>query len=308
MFMKKIAVFYYSQSGQTLDAIKNILKYEGSPAGKEQSGFTLAIKEIVPVSPYPFPWNSYEFFDSFPETRLCLPPSGIRPINLSDIQDAALVVIAGQSWFLSPSLPLQSFFEDNDIKQYLCGRDVVFINACRNMWLMTSQYIKDYMKRVNANLVGHIVLQDRHPNLISAVTVVKWLTHGKKDVSFFLPKAGVSNEDLAKAQRFGQIIYDSLDTNNTMHLQPLLLAAGAIDHKASVLYLEKIGHRMFGAWARFIMKKGGFRNPRRKRRVYAFYVYLIFALFFVSPFAQLLFKITSPWRNTDRTKEIDCGI
>ena len=281
----KTAVFYYSQSGQALSVAQSICQ------PLEQGG-SVVYKEIVPQQGYPFPWNKYEFFDSFPETRLGLPPSGILPLDFSDIEDADVVLLVGQSWFLSPSLPIQSFLADEQVRSYLKGRNVVFVNACRNMWLMTAHKIKATMQEIEARLVGHIVLQDDAPNLVSALTIVRWLMYGEKQPKWLLPAAGVSEADIKGASRFGEIILQA-GGNDYDHLQEKLLEAGAINYKPSVLFLEKAGHRMFGLWARFVRKKGGFRDPHRRTRVNLFFCYLLIVLFVVSPFAQLLYKIYS---------------
>ena len=147
----KIAVFYYTQSGQALNVARSICS--------KMNDVSVVYKEIVPLTTYPFPWSKNAFFDAFPETRLGIPPSGIVPMDFSDVEDAGLVLVVGQSWFLSPSLPLQSFFTDEQVKQYLSGRKVVFVNACRNMWLMTSRKVKAYLSDAHAKMVGQIVLQ-----------------------------------------------------------------------------------------------------------------------------------------------------
>ncbi len=304
----KIAVFVYSQSGQAYDVAKSIF------CEAQEGDLEVVFKTIVPEQDYPFPWDKYTFFDTFPETRLGIPPSGIKPIDTSDIEDADIVGIVGQSWFLSPSLPLQSFFADQQIKGYLKGRKIVFVNVCRNMWLMTAKWVKNYLSEIDAKLVGHIVLQDEAPNLISAATIVRWLINGKKEGNAFLPSAGISPKDISEARKFGVIIRDFCEAQTTdfrprrksdktlsislspvaTDLQSKLLSAGAIHYKPSILHIEKIGHRMFGLWAKFIRKKGGFRAPQRRNRVYLFYAYLVFVLFFISPFVQLLFYLTYP--------------
>ena len=304
----KIALFYYSQSGQAYRVARNIFDVIGLPESKTENENEVIYKEIIPENDYPFPWPKYLFFDTFPETRLSLPPSGIKPFDFSDIDDADLIVIVGQSWFLSPSLPLQSFFYNQQIKDYLNGRNVLFINVCRNMWLMTAHWIKSYLKEVHATLVGHIVLQDNRPNLISAATIVRWLIQGKKDGSLILPSAGVSQNDIIGASKFGQIIRETIISGNYKHLQTGLLSAGAINYKPSIIYIEQIGHQMFGIWAHFIRKKGGFRDPHRQLRVRFFYIYLIIVLFVLSPFAQLLFYLTYPFRHVSRDKKENCSV
>jgi len=295
----KVAVFYYTQSGQALSAAESICRSMGAD---------VVYLPIVPLQSYPFPWNKDEFFDTFPETRLGLPPSGIQPVDFTAVMDADLVVVVGQSWFLSPSLPLQSFFGDRGVKEYLRGRDVVFVNVCRNMWLMTSQRVKELLKETGARLVGQIVMQDNVPNLVSALTIVRWLLYGKKEKSWLLPQAGVADEDMAAASRFGEVIRQSWTAQDLGHLQARLLSAGAINYKPSVLFLEKAGYRMFGIWARFVRRKGGFRDPRRHLRVNLFFYYLLTVLFLVSPFAQLFFGITYPLHGVGRQKETDCNL
>ena len=297
-----IVVFYYTQSGQALEIAKRICQ------PLEAAGHEVAWRQIIPLQEYPFPWNKYEFFDSFPEARLGMPPSGIQPIDFSGIEDAELVMIVGQSWFLSPSLPLQSFMEDKQVQAYLQGKNVVFVNACRNMWLMTSKMVKAYCHEIKARQVGQIVLQDTAPNLISALTIVRWLLYGKKQRSGLLPAAGVRKTDIEDASRFGDILKTACEQNNFQHLQAQFLAAGAIDYKPSILFLEKAGHRMFGHWAKFIRKRGGFRDPRRRKRVNLFFIYLLVVLFVVSPFAQLFFYLTYPLQRVGKHRREDCNL
>ena len=302
----KTAIFYYSQSGQALDVAKSI----ATPMA------TVVYKKIVPQEQYPFPWPKDIFYDTFPETRLGLPPSGIEPIDFSDIEDADMVIVVGQSWFLSPSLPMQSFFTDPQVKAFLNGRPVAFVNACRNMWLMTSRKVKAYLSDAGARFVGHIVLQDEAPNLIGVVTIIRWLVYGKKEPTRFLPPAGIADEDIKNASRFGEIIertcaepVESTTAQGRLSsLQDRLLEAGAIHYRPSVLFVEKIGHRMFGLWANFIRKKGGWRDPRRRCRLKMFEIYLMTALFVVSPFGLLFFYLTYPLHHIARDRELDIRV
>jgi hypothetical protein len=162
------------------------------------------------------------------------------------------------------------------------------------MWLMTGRKVKAYLRDIQAHLVGHIVLQDRHPNLVSALTIVRWLMYGKKDHLFLLPSAGISDADISDCSKYGGIILDGISDGGFSQLQDRLLASGAIDYKPSILFLEKAGHRMFGFWAKFIRRKGGFRDKRRRLRVECFFYYLLFVLFLISPLGQLFFYLTYP--------------
>lgn len=303
ILLMKIAVFYYSQTGQALKAAHCIFSSISS------NGIdSIIYKAIEPIQYYPFPWSSYEFFDTFPETRMGFPPSGIKEIDFSDVKDADVVAIVGQSWFLSPSLPLQSFFADSQVCNYLYGRDVIFVNVCRNMWLMTIRWLKNYFQEIGAQLIGHIVLQDKEPNLVSAATVIRWLMYGKKESEGYLPNAGISEKDLKEAKRFGIVIKDAIDKGEQKLLQERLLNIGAINYKPSIMHIEQIGHRIFGYWANYIRKKGGFRDECRATRVKMFYYYLVFVLFLVSPIVQLFFYATYPFQKVKKKKISDCSV
>ena len=173
---------------------------------------------------------------------------------------------------------------------------------------MTSKMVKAYCHEIKARQVGQIVLQDTAPNLISALTIVRWLLYGKKQRSGLLPAAGVRKTDIEDASRFGDILKTACEQNNFQHLQAQFLAAGAIDYKPSILFLEKAGHRMFGHWAKFIRKRGGFRDPRRRTRVNLFFIYLLVVLFVVSPFAQLFFYLTYPLQRVGKHRREDCNL
>ena len=140
----KTVVFYYTQSGQALSAARQV-------CNPLEAGGTVVYKQIVPLQTYPFPWSLDEFFGVFPETRLGQPPSGILPIDFTDVEDADLVIVVGQSWFLSPSLPLQSFFTDRAVMNYLSDErftdPALYINSfffnSKGRKAFTKQFVED---------------------------------------------------------------------------------------------------------------------------------------------------------------------
>jgi hypothetical protein len=288
--MKKIAVFYYTQSGQALEVIKNVCK------PFEEAGDKIIYKEILPEKPFPFPWTCMEFFEVFPETRLSIPVSEIKTIDLSDIEDADLVMISNSPWYLSPSQPMLAFFQNEKIKSYLKGKNIVNVSVCRNMWVMAQRKIRKYIYETGGNYVGNIVLQDQAPNLISVLTIVRWLFYNKKEAGRVLPAAGVSDKDLESASRFGIIIRQIMENGEWSDLQNKLMQADAIKYKPGVIFVERAGHRIFEVWANFIHKKGGYQNPKRKFRVLLFCIYLFFVLYVASPFGLAVYYLTYPFR------------
>ena len=49
------------------------------------------------------------------------------------------------------------------------------------MWIMAQEKMKKKLKSLNANLVGNIVLADRHINHVSVITIAQWMFSGKKE-------------------------------------------------------------------------------------------------------------------------------
>jgi hypothetical protein len=291
----KIALFYYTQTGQALAIANKVCE------PLSQAGCKVVRKAIVPEEPYPFPWSAMDFFQVFPESRLGI-PCRLKPIDLSDVADADLVMIAGQSWYLSWSVPVHAFFQSEEIKQYLKGRTVIVTMGCRNMWVMTQRRTRAYIRQAGGCYAGFISLQDKAPNLVSVITVIRWLFHNKKKATRLLPAAGVSPEDMNRAPVFGQIILEALERDDFSTLQADLMKEKAVIFLPTVYFIEKNGYRLWGQWAGFILKKGPYKDPKRIPCLRLFCVYLFFVLYAVSPFGMLFFFLTYPLRRASLRK------
>jgi hypothetical protein len=285
----KIAIFYYTQTGQALAIVQKVCE------PLVAAGLQVIYKEIVPEEPYPFPWSSQSFFQAFPESRLGVPCS-LKAIDLSDVQDADLVVVAGQSWYLSHSIPLHGFFQSEEIRNYLKGRKIVTVDGCRNMWVMKQLKSREYISEIGADYIGSIVLQDKAPNLVSVITIIRWLFQNKKESTRLLPAAGVSPEDLQGATCFGDILLDTLRHNTFDTLQERLMEKNALTFLPSIYFIEKNGFKLWGQWARLVLKKGPYNSPNREPILRLFKVYLFFVLYVISPFGLLFFYLTYPFR------------
>jgi len=285
----KVAVFYYTQTGQALAIVQKVCE------PLVAAGLQVVYKEIIPEEPFTFPWTSHSFFQVFPESRLAI-PCRLKAFDLSDIQDADLVIVAGQSWYLSHSIPLHGFFQSDEIKSYLKGRKIVTVDGCRNMWIMKQLKTREYIYNIGAEYVGAIVLQDRAPNLVSVITIIRWLFHNKREATRLLPAAGVSSEDIRQATRFGDILLDTLNEQSFNTLQHRLMEKEALIFLPTVYFIETNGYKLWGNWARIVLKKGPYNSPRREPLLRLFKYYLFFVLYVVSPFGLLFFYLTYPFR------------
>jgi hypothetical protein len=279
----RILVLYYSQTGQLRNIIDNILL-------DIQDKIDVSYALIEPVKPYPFPWNPNVFFDTMPETVLHTPPP-VKPLA-EEIVNAEydLVIFGHQTWFLNPSQPITAFLQSPSAK-ILQGKNVITVIGARNMWLHSQEKVKEQLLKQNANLVGNIALVDNTTNIISTLTIIRWLIKGRKEATGMMPAAGVQDRDIQKAQRYGMPIYRHLTENKLESLHSELLMMGAVQIKPGLVLLEQTGIRNFRKWSKYIAAKGGPGAPERQGRVKQFKRLLLLAIFVLSPLTSLIAKI-----------------
>jgi len=296
---KKILVVFYTQTGQMREIVDSIT----GPLSENEE-INIVFEELKPKPAFPFPWTSDEFFQAMPESVLAI-PCALEPLSVNGQEDLDLIIIAWQPWFLSPSIPIHAFFQLATAKKLLAGKPVVTIIGSRNMWVMAQERIKVYLLTLQARLIGNIVLYDKAPNLLSVISIIRWMFTGEKGRFLkIIPPAGVSESDILEASRFGRIIMDLLVKDEPDRLQPALVAAGAVDVLPGLVMLEKRGILFFRLWASFIRKKGSYGDPGRLKRVSLFKYYLLTVLYLVSPFATMLYYLIKPFRSKAIKKQI----
>jgi len=201
------------------------------------------------------------------------------------------VILGYQVWYLSPSIPFNSFLQSEAGKQLLQGKPVVTISGTRNMWVMAHQKVKKLLTECGAHLVGNIALTDRHHNHISVITIVQWLFSGDKNKRYLglFPKAGVADKDIQGASVYGTLIAPHLQTGDYTGLQQEIVAHGGVHYKRFLLSAEKKGNRLFGIWAKMI-----YGSKKRKFLLKCFRIYLYIAIWVLMPIVWLLYWLTYP--------------
>ena len=225
--MKRVLVVYYTQSGQLKEIIDSVL----SPLTE----VTIDFLPIDTTEPFPFPWTGEAFFGAFPESYLQI-PQPLKPFHLAHT-DYDLVILGYQVWYLSPSIPFNSFLQSEAGKQLLQGKPVITVSGTRNMWVMAQQKVKKLLTDCGARLVGNIALTDRHHNHISVITIVQWLFSGNKNKRYLgvFPKAGVADKDIQGASVYGTLIAPHLQTGDYTGLQQAIVAYGGVHYKRFLL-------------------------------------------------------------------------
>ena len=173
--MQQILVVFYSQSGQLKDIVNQFV------APFQSLGIGVDFYSIETEESFPFPWTDEAFFGAFPESFLQI-PQPIKPIKQEFLEkEYSLVILAYQVWFLSPSIPINSFLKSTFAKDLLYNKPVITLSGTLNMWISSQEKIKLLLLENKAHLVGNVALTDKHANHISVLTIVHWLFTGRKD-------------------------------------------------------------------------------------------------------------------------------
>lgn len=268
---KKILVLYYSQTGQLSD----ILNSYTEPLIK--AGNSVEFVRVHPQTEYSFPWSGKSFFAVMPDSihRITTP---LKPFELKETK-YDLIIFGYQAWFLSPSIPANSLLQDPRVRAVMKDTPVITITGARNMWISALEKIKVTFKEIGAKHAGNIVLVDKHHNLISFITIFRWMFKDKKEQAGSIwPASGVSKADIEHTKVFGEITNKHLQNGEWSNLQNELFANKAVIVKYNLMYTESKAVRLFGIWGNLIVKRKN-RDPW----LVAFKYYIIIALFIAAP-------------------------
>ena len=248
---------------------------------------------LKPVQAYPFPWSLFSFLDAFPES-VRLDPAPIDPLTVDASESFDLIVLAYQVWYLSPSPPVTAFLTSIEGRKLLSGKPVVTVVACRNMWMMAQETVKRLLHEAGAHLRDNIAFVDRANVLATLITTPRWLLTGRRDRFFGLPRAGLTDEDIAGAARFGHALAEALAEDKEKICAPMLTGLRAADADPAMIMSERAGHRAFRIWSGIIRRFGKPGQWQRRPALAVFVVYLIVMIVTVVPLSMILRRMLAP--------------
>lgn len=294
----KVLVLYYSQTGQLAEIVRKSL----GPL-LDEPNVEVDLCKVETEHQFPFPWTRLDFFNAFPESVYGT-PFKLRPLEVDASNDYDLIILAYTVWYLNPSIPISSLLQHEDAQRIFKGKKVITLLGSRNMWVLAQERVKRHLKELGSELIGNIVLIDRNKNLVSIITIVRWMFYGKKNAFWGFPRAGIIQEDIDSSNRFGETILDRIKKNDLSDMQEELNSKGAVDINPSLLILEKRATKLFGMYAGFLSKKGGFYDKERLGRVSLLSYALPVGAFILSPITT----ISSFLISVIKKKEIDSEI
>lgn len=285
--MARILVIYYTQTGQLRRVVQSMLSPLAACAEVE-----LVWHEIAPQPAYPFPWPFLAFLDAFPES-VYLDPPAVAAAAFDPDARYDLVILAYQVWFLAPSLPVTGFLH-SPAARVLRGRRVISVVACRNMWITAHDTMTRQLQTLGAQLIDNVVLTDNGPLWSTFITTPWWLLTGNQGPLLkLLPRAGVSERDIARASRFGHALAAALPQISAGAPGPFLSGLQAVRVNPLTMLGERFGHRSFRLWGRLVRLTGGPGQWTRKPILLLYVVFLAGAITVVLPVTMTLAAIAS---------------
>jgi hypothetical protein len=289
--MKKVLIVSWSQTGQ----LSNVVKAVAEPL-LTAPDIEVLFETLCPVTPYKFPWSFLHFFNTFPET-VYEEPQPIQPLQVSADESFDLIILAYQVWFLSPSQPMMAFLKTAEAARLLKDKPVITLIACRNMWLMAQEVMKEKLSALGAILIDNAALVDRAHPAATFISTPMWMLTGKRGpfLSGLIPAAGIPPENIAAAKRFGAAIAQQLPQREQVSDEPMLGNLQAVAVNEHLIASEKIAKRSFMIWGKLLRTIGAPSSPLRRVVLCLYIVFLVLMILTVVPVSALIKRLLSPF-------------
>ncbi|HUS25191.1 MAG TPA: dialkylresorcinol condensing enzyme [Candidatus Binatia bacterium] len=283
--MKRILVVLYSQTGQ----LERVARAIAAPL--HEAGHTVDWLRLESQPPYPFPWTFWSFLDAFPESVRLTPPP-LRSWSVAARYD--LVLLCWTPWFLSPAPPVAAFLQSEAGRAVLRDTPVVTVTAARNMWVLAQEDVKRMLAGAGARHSDHVALTDPGHTLVTVVTTPAWMLTGRRDAVASLPRAGLTDAQVAGSVRFGRALAAAFADGSLDGQRPVLTGLGAAQVDPALVMSEKIGRRSFRVWSKIVSAAGG-PGARTRRPVLAVYVaFLVLMIITVVPVSLAIRTLLKP--------------
>jgi len=294
--MKKVLVLYYSQSGQLEEVVKHFI------SKLPDVDIKVDLKKIEPKNKFAYPWAFYDFFDEFPESVYL---DGCEVYPIKDIEDDYDLIILGYTvWFLSPSLPVTGFLKSEQAREIFKNKPVITLIACRDMWVMAQEKMKMLLRDLDAKLVDNVVLTDQGKSIYTFFTTPRWLLTGKKDKFLFFPPAGIAQEEIIAAERFGERLNQALKADAEKSKLPMLKGLNAVNVNGKLIATEKIATRSFMVWGKLIKFSGPKYSFGRKITITVYSIFLLMLVLTIVPLNILIRKVLYPFQK-DKIRSLE---
>jgi hypothetical protein len=162
------------------------------------------------------------------------------------------------------------------------------------MWLLAQETVKRLIEEAGGRLLDNVAFTDQGGTLATFVTTPRWLLTGRRDAFWGLPAAGVAEEEIANADRFGLALLNALRGDRERKDAPMLAGLGAARVDPRLILSERAAQRAFAVWSRLIRVGGPPGSARRVPLLVLFCSYLVAMIIVVVPLSLLLQELARP--------------
>lgn len=278
----RILLVHYSQTGRSSRLARSFCAPLKNRPDIELDELALQLE-----TPYPFPWPFFDFLDAFPESVQLRAPKLARFSVAADAR-YDLIILSATVWFLSPAPPITAFLTSAQGKALLSNTPVITLVSCRNMWLRAHDALCQLLQDAGARHCDNVVYTDQSPALATFITTPRWMLTGKRDGFPGLPPAGITDQQIQGASRFGKAIVQAIEKQQLDGTQPVLTGLRAVHVDDRLFASERIGHRSFSVWSRLVRLFGGPGSAFRRPVLLLYSVFLVTMIATVVPVSLLV--------------------
>jgi hypothetical protein len=159
------------------------------------------------------------------------------------------------------------------------------------MWILAQERVKKMLEDLDARLIDHVALTDQGGSLKSLLTLPTFMLTGKKQFFSSLPPAGITDEEIARCDRFGERLLSALKEDKEKGNEAMLKGLGAAVVNAKLIATEKIASRSFLVWGKLIKLSGAKYSLGRKMMITIYVLFLLALIFTVIPLNIIARKI-----------------
>ncbi|MEZ4929400.1 MAG: hypothetical protein R2777_05250 [Chitinophagales bacterium] len=226
-------------------------------------------------------------------------PQKIKPIPNEILnQDYDLIILAYQVWYLTPSIPINSFLKSEEAKQLFNGKKVLTLSEAE-IHGQGSEKIHTILSDYKAEIVGNITLTDKNINHVSVLTILHWMFTGKTRYLGFFQNLVPQQDDIDTSVKFGDIILPHIQNRTTKYAEELA-KAGAVNINHFLIFTDVRANKLFGLWANWIYK---ILKDHFLLRLFSIYLWI--GIWVLMPIAFLLYALTYPLFFLKRKKELN---
>lgn len=208
MTEKRVLVIYFSFSSQTRNLARAVI------AGLKEKDVVVNSQLLKPIQPLHFPLRTYYKTVKMMFLTCFRPRIEVEPVGDLCLEEYDLVILAGPTWSYNPSGPILSFL-DHDGKRVLQNKIVLPLISCRGYWRIHYWGLKRLLHRCQATVLSPVIFTHTTHEPWRTIGVFLKLAgkvpeSGKSWFRRFYPKYGHSRDQIAGAEKVGQMIGGTL--------------------------------------------------------------------------------------------------